>query len=45
MNAAEMAQTLHLIDRLTGCVKPSRLGCDMDISAAELFYSTMRRQF
>lgn len=42
MNAAAMAQTLHLIDRLTGCVNLYRLGCNMDISAAELSYNTMK---
>ena len=42
MNAAMMAQTLHLIDRLAGQVKFYRLGCNMNICAAELSYNTMK---
>ena len=42
MNTVAMEQTLHLIDRLVECVKLYRLGCNMDISAAELSYNTMK---
>lgn len=42
MNATAMAQTLHLIDRLAGRVKLYRLGCNMEIRAAELSYNTMK---
>ena len=41
-NAAAMGRTLQLIDRLAGCVKLYRLGCNMDLRAAELSYSTMK---
>lgn len=42
MNAAAMARTLNLIDRLVESVRLYRLGCNMDISAAELSYNTMK---
>ena len=42
MNAEAMGQTLRLIDRFAGSVKLYRLGCSMDISAAELSYNTMK---
>ena len=42
MNAAAMARTLNLIDLLAGHVKLYRLGCNMDVSAAELSYNTMK---
>ena len=42
MNEDSMRRTLQLIDRLTECVKLYRLGCNMDISAAELSYNTMK---
>ena len=42
MNAAAMEKTLQLIDRLAGHVKLYRLGCNMDVSAAELSYNTMK---
>lgn len=37
-----LAKTLTLIDRLGGRVKLYRLGCNMDISAGELSYNTMK---
>ena len=37
-----MRKTLELLDRLGQTVKFYRLGCNMDISAAELSYNTMR---
>ena len=40
VNPSVMARTLLLIDRLN--VKFYRLGCNMDISAAELSYNTMK---
>ena len=42
MDAAAMARTLNLIDLLAGHVKLYRLGCNMDVSAAELSYNTMK---
>ena len=41
-DAVGMAGTLNLLDRLGQTVKFYRLGCNMDISAAELSYNTMR---
>ena len=41
-DAAAMARTLNLVDRLAGCVKLYRLGCNMNIEAAQLAYETMR---
>lgn len=37
-----MMKTLTLIDRIADTVKLYRLGCNMDISAAELSYNTMK---
>ena len=37
-----LAETLELIDRLVRTVKIYRLRCNMEISAAELSYSTMK---
>ena len=42
MDAAALARALSLIDRLAGCVKFYRLGCNMDLSAAELSYHVMK---
>lgn len=42
MNAAAMARTLNLIDRLAGHVKLYRLGCNMNIEAAKVAYEAMR---
>ena len=42
MNAAAMARTLQLIDRLSGRVKLYRLGCNMNIEAAKVAYEAMR---
>ena len=39
---AALAKTLTLIDRLSRGVKLYRLGCNMDIRAAELSYGTMK---
>lgn len=38
----KLMKTLHLIDGLTGKVKLYRLGCNMDISAAETAYNAMK---
>ncbi len=38
----KLMKTLHLIDRLTEEVRLYRLGCNMDISAAEVAYNTMK---
>lgn len=42
MNAAAMARTLNLIDRLAGHVKLYRLGCNMNIEAAKVAYDAMK---
>ena len=42
MDAAAMVRTLNLIDRLAGCVKLYRLGCNMDIEAAKVAYDAMK---
>lgn len=42
MNAAAMSRTLNLIDRLAGRVKLYRLGCNMNIEAAEVAYDAMK---
>ena len=41
-DAAAMARTLSLVDRLAGAVKLWRLGCNMDIEAAEVAWNAMR---
>ncbi|MBQ3567149.1 MAG: hypothetical protein IJA12_08210 [Oscillospiraceae bacterium] len=41
-NAVKMAKTLTLIDRLGENVSLYRLGCNMDISAAEVAYNGMK---
>ena len=41
-NGEEMAKTLKLIDKLAEQVKLYRLGCNMDISAAETAYNAMK---
>ena len=40
--AAGLSRTLTLIDRLCRAVRFYRLGCNMDLSAAELSYTTMK---
>ena len=42
MNEAAMARTLTLIHRLTGCAKLYRLGCNMNIEAAQVAYEAMK---
>ena len=42
MDLDAMRKTLTLIDRLSRCVRLYRLGCNMDIRAAELSYGTMK---
>lgn len=42
MNAAAMSRTLTLIHRLTGCAKLYRLGCNMNIEAAQVAYEAMK---
>ena len=44
MNTEALERTLHLIDQLGRCVKFFRLGCNMDISAAELSYIKMSQE-
>ncbi len=39
---AALVKTLSLIDSLSGCVALYRLGCNMDLRAAELSYRTMK---
>ncbi len=39
---AALRKTLELVDKLAGAVKLYRLGCNMDISAAETSYNGMR---
>lgn len=39
---AALAKTVALVERLAGAVKLYRLGCNMDIKAAELSYTTMK---
>lgn len=41
-DALMLMKTLNLIDRLTASARLFRLGCNMDISAAELSYKTMK---
>ena len=41
-DSAALAKTLTLIDRMTDRIALWRLGCNMDISAAELAYNTMK---
>lgn len=41
-NREAMAKTLKLVDRLTESVKLYRLGCNMDISAAQVAYDGMK---
>ena len=41
-DGAALAKTLMLIDRLADSAELWRLGCNMDISAAELSYNTMK---
>ncbi len=41
-DAAALAKTLHLIDKMADSVELWQLGCNMDISAAELAYNTMK---
>ena len=41
-DAAALAKTLTLLDRLAGCVRFWRLGCNMDPEAARLAYEAMR---
>ena len=41
-NAEAMMKTMQLVDRLIRSVRFYRLGCNMDISAAELSYTTMK---
>lgn len=41
-DASALSKTLCLLDELVGCVDVWRLGCNMDIGAAELSYSAMR---
>lgn len=43
-DSAALAKTLTLIDRMTERVTLWRLGCNIDISAAELSYNTMKEQ-
>ncbi|WP_295129064.1 hypothetical protein [Ruminococcus sp.] len=40
----KMAQTLALLDKMTGNVRLYRLGCNMDISAAKVSYEGMRQE-
>ena len=42
MDSAAMARTLNLIDRLAGRVKFYRLGCNMNIEAAQVAWEAMR---
>ena len=42
MDAGAMVRTLNLIDRLAGCVRLYRLGCNMNIEAAKVAYNTMK---
>ena len=44
MNTEALERTLYLIDQLGRCVKFFRLGCNMDISAAELSYIKMSQE-
>ena len=44
MDAAALGKTLSLIDELSGCVTLYRLRCNMDLSAAQLSYDTMKGQ-
>lgn len=41
-DSAALAKTLTLIDKMTGYVTLWRLGCNMELSAAELAYHTMK---
>ena len=41
MDAAALAKTLTLLDRLAGCVRFWRLGCNMDPEAAIIAYEAM----
>ena len=41
-DAVALSRTLSLLDGLIGCVDVWRLGCNMDIEAAELSFSAMR---
>ena len=41
-DAAALAKTLTLLDRLAGCVRFWRLGCNMDPEAARVAYEAMR---
>lgn len=41
-DAAQMAKTLQLVDKLAEHVELYRLGCNMDISAAEVAYNGMK---
>lgn len=41
-DAAQMAKTLQLVDKLAEHVELYRLGCNMDISAAEVAYNAMK---
>ena len=41
-NMLKMAKTLELVDRLADSVKLYRLGCNMDISAAQVAYEGMQ---
>ena len=41
-DSAALVKTLTLIDRMTDRIALWRLGCNMDISAAELAYKTMK---
>jgi len=41
-DVAQMAKTLQLIDKMAEQVGLYRLGCNMDISAAEVAYNTMK---
>ena len=41
-DTAMLTKTLELVDGLMSAVKFYRLGCNMDIQAAELAYNTMK---
>jgi hypothetical protein len=41
-NPVKLEKTLNLIDKLTEKVKLYRLGCNMDIQAAEVAYNGMK---
>lgn len=41
--AGAMIKTMRLVDALSGCADLYRMGCNMDISAAEMAYTAMRK--